>query len=215
MHLLLLQFEPDLARRLTQRLTSARHGVQWCTHVDQARQLRSFDLALLDIESATGPVLDLLTAWRSSGMDQPVALVSAREQSRSRAKGLLLGAHVGLIKPLDVDDVLCWVESASEVREHPRRQALIDRLKTGLDSRRAQCGKDVAALTSLEWAVLMCLAQREGRIYSRPEIEGNLRGHGVLSAASNSVEVIVSRLRKKVGPELISTHWGIGYRLEI
>ena len=214
MQLLLLQFEPDLARRLTHRLMSARHGVQWCTHVDQARPLRSFDLALLDIESATAPVLEMLADWRSGGMKQPVALVSAREQSRSRAKGLLLGAHVGLIKPLAVDDVLGWVESAS-VREQPRRQALVDKLKAGLDSRRAQSGKDQAALTSLEWAVLMCLAQREGRIYSRPEIEGSLREHGVLSAASNSVEVIVSRLRKKVGPELISTHWGIGYRLEI
>jgi two-component system OmpR family response regulator len=141
-------------------------------------------------------------------------MVSAREQSRSRAKALLLGAHVGLIKPLDVDDVLGWVDSAS-VREHPRRQALLDRLKAAMESHRVQSGREPAALTSLEWAVLLCLAQREGRIYSRAEIENALRGDGVLSAASNSVEVIVSRLRKKVGPELISTHRGIGYRLEI
>jgi len=214
MQLLLLQFEPDLARRLTQRLTAAHHGVQWCTHVDQARHLRSFDLALLDIENATAPVLEMLADWRASDMNQPVAVVTAREQTRSRAKGLLLGADVGLIKPLNVEDVLGWIDSTSQ-RDHSRRQVLIDKLKTGLESLCAQCGKDQAALTSLEWAVLMCLAQREGRIYSRPEIEGSLRQHGVLTAASNSVEVIVSRLRKKAGPELISTHRGIGYRLEI
>ena len=214
MQLLLLQFEPALARRLTHRLMSARHGVQWCTHVDQARPLRAFDLALLDIESATAPVMDMLSAWRSGGMTQPVAMVSAREQSRSRAKALLLGADVGLIKPLDVDDVLGWIDSAS-VRDHPRRQALIDRLRAALDAHRAQSGGAPAVLTALEWAVLLCLAQREGRIYSRAEIEGHLREHGILSAASNSIEVIVSRLRKKVGTELISTHRGIGYRLEI
>ena len=188
--------------------------MQWCTHVDQARHLRSFDLALLDIENATAPVLEMLADWRASDMNQPVAVVTAREQTRSRAKGLLLGADVGLIKPLNVEDVLGWIDSTSQ-RDHSRRQVLIDKLKTGLESLCAQCGTDQAALTSLEWAVLMCLAQREGRIYSRPEIEGSLRQHGVLTAASNSVEVIVSRLRKKAGPELISTHRGIGYRLEI
>ena len=66
----------------------------------------------------------------------------------------------------------------------------------------------------MEWAVLACLAQRPGRIYSRSEIENRLADQGLLESSSNSLEVIVSRLRKKLGAEAISTHRGLGYRLE-
>lgn len=66
----------------------------------------------------------------------------------------------------------------------------------------------------MEWAVLACLAQRRGRIYSRNDIESRLELTGLTDAASNSLEVIVSRLRKKLGAETISTHRGLGYRLE-
>ena len=66
----------------------------------------------------------------------------------------------------------------------------------------------------MEWAVLACLAQRSGRIFSRGEIEGRLHGLGLADASSNSLEVIVSRLRKKLGAGTISTHRGLGYRLE-
>lgn len=214
MQLLLLQFEPALARRLTHRLMSSRHGVQWCTHVDQARQARRFDVALLDVDRATRPVMQMLKAWRSDGMDQPVAMVTSPGQSRSRAQGLVLGADVGLIKPLDVDDVLGWIDTACSRRPTTARQG-IDGLTTRLDARRDRMDDPPATLTALEWAVLLCLAERQGRIYSRQAIEAALRDQGVLSAASNSIEVIVSRLRKKIGPELISTHRGIGYRLEI
>lgn len=214
MQLLLLQFEPALARRLTHRLTTARHGVQWCTDVDQARQARAFDVALLDVNQATRPVMQMLKAWRADGMDQPVAMVTSPGQSRSRAQGLVLGADVGLIKPLDVDDVLGWIDTAG-TRRPARPRPGIDGLATRLRARRARADGPPASLTALEWAVLLCLAERQGRIYSRQEIEGALREQGVLSAASNSIEVIVSRLRKKIGPELISTHRGIGYRLEI
>ena len=66
----------------------------------------------------------------------------------------------------------------------------------------------------MEWAVLACLARRPGRIYSRSEIEERLQAGGVAEASSNSLEVIVSRLRKKLGNAAISTHRGLGYRLD-
>ena len=69
-------------------------------------------------------------------------------------------------------------------------------------------------LTPMEWAVLACIARRPGRIYSRGEIEDQLHALGLADAASNSLEVIVSRLRKKLGADAISTHRGLGYRLE-
>ena len=81
-----------------------------------------------------------------------------------------------------------------------------------LDSRAAQRGNERIEFTAMEWGVLACLARHPGRIYSRTEIETHLSKEG--EADSNSLEVIVSRLRKKLGPLAISTHRGLGYRLD-
>jgi two-component system OmpR family response regulator len=75
-------------------------------------------------------------------------------------------------------------------------------------------GDERIDLTQMEWAVLDCLAQHSGRIYGRGEIEDRLHRQGLADASSNSLEVIVSRLRKKLGAATISTHRGLGYRLE-
>ena len=82
------------------------------------------------------------------------------------------------------------------------------------DAHQAWVGGNAVDLTQMEWAVLGCLAQRRGRIFSRSEIENRLHALGLADAASNSLEVIISRLRKKLGATLISTHRGLGYRLE-
>ena len=66
----------------------------------------------------------------------------------------------------------------------------------------------------MAWAVLACLARRRGRICSRSQIESQLDPAGLSEAASNFLAVIVSRLRKKLGADTISTHRGLGYRLE-
>ncbi len=69
-------------------------------------------------------------------------------------------------------------------------------------------------LTRMEWAVLACLAGHRGRIYSRSEIESRLQHEGLAEGISNSLEVVISRLRRKLGAASISTHRGLGYRLE-
>jgi two-component system, OmpR family, response regulator len=213
MHLLLIEPDAALAVRLTVGLAASPHDVQWCTRVDQARQVRSFDAAVLDVDDATGPAMALLADWRRTGLRQPVAVVTAPAQSRSRACGHTLGADVGLIKPIGVHELLNWLDTAHPPHE-PTRCLVRGGLTVDLSARSAQCNGATLKLTSLEWAVLMCLARRPGRIYSRREIESQLRQQGVLAAASNSVEVIVSRLRKKLGRAVISTHRDIGYRLD-
>src|SRR4029077_5462520 len=84
-----------------------------------------------------------------------------------------------------------------------------------IEARRARRAEEVIELTAMEWAVIAILAGRPGRIYSRSEIESHLAAQGLGEADSNSLEVIVSRLRKKLDAAAISTHRGLGYRLEI
>ena len=69
-------------------------------------------------------------------------------------------------------------------------------------------------LTAMEWTVLRVLSGHIGRIYSRADIESTLVSGGLLAGESNTLEVIISRLRKKLGAGLITTHRGLGYRLE-
>ncbi len=84
-----------------------------------------------------------------------------------------------------------------------------------LEHRTVLRGGVVLDLTALEWAILRCLANRPGRIHSRTEIESEISAGGLHSGDSNTLEVIISRLRKKMGTETISTHRGLGYRLDV
>jgi len=94
-------------------------------------------------------------------------------------------------------------------QEARRREAEVD-----LDNRQVRRGRERIELTAMEWAVVSALANHPGRIYSRGEIEQRLAAEGLGEADSNSLEVIISRLRKKLGPASISTHRGLGYRLD-
>ncbi len=91
----------------------------------------------------------------------------------------------------------------------------VGELSLDVDARSVRRGDRPVELTAMEWAVVACLARRPGRIYTRNEIESQLAEQGLGDADSNSLEVIVSRLRKKLGAASISTHRGLGYRLDV
>ncbi|MDO9285531.1 MAG: response regulator transcription factor [Aquabacterium sp.] len=218
MDLLLLEDDADLGRAVTDHLAAARHRVRWCRSIAEAEAAPVPDLALLDLRLPDGDGLALLRAWRAAGQACPVIVLTARDQVSDRIRGLQAGADDYLVKPFDLDELLARVDAVA-------RRALAPQALSGGSGGSGQLRLDVPAhqawrddeaidLTQMEWAVLACLAQRPGRIYSRGEIEGRLAHAGLADAASNSLEVIVSRLRKKLGAETISTHRGLGYRLE-
>jgi two-component system OmpR family response regulator len=224
MQLLLLEDDIDLGQAVVDHLEARGHRVAWmkrCNQVEPALaadarvELMLFDLALPD-----GDAVDLLRRLRAGGERRPVIALTARDQVSDRIRGLQAGADDYLVKPFDLDELVARIDAVA------RRSGVTDPLalrtpQATLDFEakrawRAEGGDGAAVtLTAMEWALLGRLASRPGRIWSRAELEQALQtGAGRDEVDSNSVEVIVSRLRRKLGPALISTHRGLGYRLE-
>jgi len=220
LRLLLLEDDPDLGRAVADHLRSAGHRVQWCRCIADARAAAAPMLALLDLHLPDGDGLDLLRGWRAAGQTWPVIVLTARDQVSDRIRVLQAGADDYLVKPFDLDELLARVSAVSRRALAPVLGSASDLAdlpslrRIDLDTHQAWLGTERLDLTQMEWAVLACLAQRRGRIYNRSEIEVRLDAVGLAEAASNSLEVIVSRLRKKLGADAITTHRGLGYRLE-
>ncbi len=217
MHLLLLEDDADLGRAVADHLRAAGHVVTWCCTIAEARAAAVPSLALLDLHLPDGDGLTLLSDWRGAGRQEPVIVLTARDQVSDRIRGLQAGADDYLVKPFDLDEMLARVTAvARRTATNAAAQVVtaLGQLRLDIGSHQAWLGTEPIDLTHMEWAVLACLAQRPGRTYSRGEIEGQLLVQGLAESVSNSLEVIISRLRKKLGAAVISTHRGLGYRLE-
>ena len=211
MNILLLEDDIDLGQAVTDHLEVAGHSVHWCKLIAQARRVEDPDLALLDLHLPDGDALLMLREWRAAGRTLPVIVLTARDQVSDRIRGLQAGADDYLVKPFDLNELLARIDAVCR-RGVPPPKLMVGSVALDLDSRAAQRGNERIEFTAMEWGVLTCLARHPGRIYSRTEIETHLSKEG--EADSNSLEVIVSRLRKKLGPLAISTHRGLGYRLD-
>ena len=183
----------------------------------QALGERAFDIVLLDLSLPDGEGTDLLQKLRRSpggGLPDaktPVLVVSARSQLRSRLSALDLGADGYVIKPVHLEEVAAVVRAllrrrttlaAGQIRH---RELVVDPA-----SRLVQRGGAPVELTEQEFAVLLALLEDRPRPLSRADIQarsGNRVGDG------NAVEVHVHHLRRKLGPAVIQTVRGVGYRM--
>jgi two-component system OmpR family response regulator len=213
MQVLLLEDDIDLGQAVTDHLEAAGHNVHWCKLISQARSLTDADIVLLDLNLPDGDGLSLLREWRSAGRPVPVIVLTARDQVSDRIRGLQAGADDYQVKPFDLDELLARIEAVLR-RGAPPPSLMIGDVSLDIEARRAKRSDEAVELTAMEWAVLAILAGRPGRIFTRSEIESQLAVQGLGDADSNSLEVIVSRLRKKLDAKAISTHRGLGYRLD-
>ena len=213
MEILLLEDDADLGQAVAAHLAGAGHQVHWHRHALAGRAIAS-DLALLDLGLPDGDGLALLQEWRAGGDTRPVIVLSARDQLSDRIAALQRGADDYLVKPFDLDELLARIDAVARRCGRPPALCAGDLLLDVPARQLRRAGRPVE-LTAMEWCVLGCLARRPGRIYSRGDIEQSLADASLGDAQSNSIEVIVSRLRKKIGAAAISTHRGLGYRLEL
>lgn len=212
-NILLLEDDIDLGQAVVEHLEAAGHRLHWCKLLAQARDQPLPALALLDLQLPDGDGLTLLRDWRARGRDLPVLLLTAQDQVSDRVRGLRAGADDYLVKPFDLDELLARIEALwRRARPMPRLQ--LGALSLDLARREAQCAGQRVELTAMEWALLAELAAQPGRICERGRLEEALVPHQLGHAASNTLEVMISRLRRKLGPERISTHRGLGYRFE-
>ena len=216
MRILLVEDEPTLRAQLREALEAAAYAVDEADNGRDAHFLgdtESFDAVILDLGL---PVLDGLTVlkrWRDAGRTMPVLILTARDNWSEKVAGIDAGADDYLTKPFH------WEELLARLRALIRRAAgqASPVLRCGdlqLDTRsgRVTLGGQPITLTSHEFKVLDYLMHRPGAVVSRAELTEHIYAQD-FDRDSNTIEVFVGRLRKKLPPGLIETVRGLGYRL--
>ena len=216
MRVLLVEDEAALAQPLKQTLSEAGYAVDWVDNGRDAWALggaQTFDAVVLDLGLPQMDGLSVLKRWRSEGMAAPVLILTARDQWHEKVAGIDAGADDYLTKPFHTEELLARVRALIR-----RAQGLASpTLACGplaLDTRSGRVTLDghPVTLTSHEYKVLAYLMHRPGAVVSRAELTEHIYAQD-FDRDSNTIEVFVGRLRKKLPAELIETVRGLGYRL--
>jgi two-component system response regulator QseB len=172
-----------------------------------------YDLALLDLGLPRRDGLEILKSLRRSGKELPVVIITARDSVADRVTGLDNGADDYLVKPFDLDELLARARAVIRRREG-RASPEISYGSLSLDPvKRIVSFRGVPVeLSAREFAVLEALMKEPGAVVSRDKLEDAVYGWGE-EIGSNSIEVHLHHLRRKLLPELIRNVRGVGYRI--
>lgn len=184
-----------------------------CSDADNAMRTASYDAIVLDLMLPDGSGMDVLKRMRSRGSDAPVLLLTARDSVAERIAGLDTGADDYLGKPFDLDEVAARLRALVR-RAAGRSAALMTWRDIVVDPARftvEKSGTEVS-LSRREFAVLRALMDRPGTVLSKVQIEDRLYGWQE-DIESNAIEVHIHHLRTKLGPGVIETVRGLGYRI--
>lgn len=177
-------------------------------------ETNDFEAVVLDLGLPVLPGLDVLKAWRRAGVDTPVLVLTARDAWTDRVEGLNAGADDYLGKPFQSAEVVARLRALTR-RAAGRAQPVLVRGDITLDPAAGQVRLKGQALdlTARELMVLTYLMHRAGRIVSQGELADHVYALDD-TRESNTIEVYVARLRKKLGKDSIRTIRGLGYRMD-
>lgn len=216
MRILLVEDDAALAEGIAKALRTENFAVDIAANGEDGAHLGdtgSYDVAVLDLGLPIKSGITVLEEWRAAGRALPVLILTARDGWSEKVAGFRAGADDYLTKPFRVEELVM------------RLRALVRRA-TGHAAARIVCGPVTfdaqtgqveldglpLRLTALEWRVLSTLMLRKGVVVDRLDLLDHVY-EGDADPDSNSLEVIVGRLRKKIGAELIETVRGRGYRM--
>jgi two-component system, OmpR family, response regulator len=213
---LLVEDDDTLGSAVRDHVIATGHAVEWVKEIGDATEASSavsYGLILLDLQLPDGSGIEFLRGLRRRQNVTPVMILTARDQITDRIEGLNSGADDYLVKPFNLGELTARIMAvARRYSGSPQPTLRIGDIEIDQPQRRVLIeGKDVM-LTGREWAVLDLLVTRPGAIVSKDRIEEALYAFGS-EIESNTVEVYVSRLRKKIGKDRIRTARGIGYCL--
>ena len=216
MKILLVEDDPALAGAIARALRAENFVVDVASNGEDGQHLgdtETYDSAVLDLGLPKVSGIDVLKAWRAAGRTLPVLILTARDGWSDKVEGFKAGADDFLVKPFRVEEVVMRLRAL--VRRAAGQASPV--IACGPLSYDAQLGTFALdglplRLTALEWRVLSCLALRKETIVARLDLLGRVYD-GDAEVDSNSLEVIVARLRRKIGHRLIETVRGRGYRL--
>lgn len=216
MRILLVEDDPGLGMAVQDQILAEGHGVDRVTTLADARACVDgvgYDLVLLDLMLPDGSGLSFLRDLRARGSVTPVIILTARDRITERIEGLNAGADDYLVKPFDLDELSARIGAvARRYAGNPNPLIRLGPLEVDLASRSIFGPDGRIDLSQREWAIFEALIQRPGSIVTKPQLEERLYALDS-EVESNTIEVYVSRLRKKLGRDAIETLRGLGYRL--
>jgi DNA-binding response OmpR family regulator len=218
MRILLVEDDELLGDGIQKSLSHLGFTVDWLRdgiQGEHALSCEEYAAVVLDIGLPRQDGLSLLNAVRQKGIGTPVLILTARDSKQDKLKGFNLGADDYVIKPIDMEEL------AARLRALIRRSAgrAIMRMRIGAveidpDLHQAWLAGQPVELSAKEFAVLELLMQNAGRVLTRAQLEQSLYGWED-STESNTIEVFIHHLRKKLGSDFIMTLRGIGYTIRL
>jgi two-component system OmpR family response regulator len=217
MRILVVEDDRDLQRLLVKALADAGYAVDSATDGEEAHFLgdtEPYDAIVLDLGLPKMDGVTVLEKWRKAGRTMPVLILTARDRWSDKVAGFDAGADDYLAKPFHTEELLARLRAVlRRSAGHASAEIEIGKLRVDTRTSRVTYAGAVIKLTSLEYRLLSYLAHHKGRVVSRSELIEHLYDQD-FDRDSNTIEVFVGRLRKKLGPDTIQTVRGLGYCLD-
>ena len=214
MRLLVVEDDPDLNRQLTSALTDAGYVVDRAFDGEEGRFLgesEPYDAVILDIGLPKMDGISVLEAWRRNKRTMPVLVLTARDSWSDKVAAI--GADDYVTKPFRMEELLARVRALLR-RQTQHASAVLAVGDLALDTRHSRVSKAglPVELSPLEYRVLQYLMHHAGRAVSQIELTEHVYGQD-FERDSNAIEVLVARLRRKLGAEAVKTRRGYGYHV--
>lgn len=216
MRILIVEDDPHLSQQITQALATQNYVTDVAMDGEQAHYLiavESFDAVILDLGLPKIDGLSLLKQWRAQGIQLPVLILTARDSWHEKVSGMDAGADDYVTKPFHIQELLARVRALLR-RSAGHASAILQCGQLQLDTRQAQFSLDYhpLTLTGHEYKVLAYLMHRLGQVVSRTELTEHIYAQDQ-DRDSNTIDVFIGRLRKKIPADYIRTVRGMGYQL--
>lgn len=216
MRLLIVEDDKMLGASMAHAMERSGYVVNWVTEAEDgaaSAQSQAYDAIILDLGLPNADGVDLLRKLRARGDATPVVIVTAQDMLARKVEALDAGADDYVVKPFDLDELLARVRVQVR-RKDGRSSNVIEAgdVKVDLSARVVTKADAPVQLTAKEFKVLAELLRRMGRFVSKSELEAEIYD-GESGAESNTVEVTIYALRRKLGADLILTARGMGYMI--
>ncbi|MFD1702189.1 response regulator transcription factor [Methylopila henanensis] len=216
MRLLVVEDDPDLNRQITAALEEAGYAVDRAFDGEEGHFLgdtEPYDAIVLDIGLPKKDGISVLEQWRRDGRTAPVLILTARDRWSDKVQGFDAGADDYVAKPFHMEEVLARLRALlRRATGHASSELLCGPVRLDTRAGRVTLDGNAIKLTSHEYRLLAYLMHHQGRVVSRTELVEHMYDQD-FDRDSNTIEVFVGRLRKKLGSDLIQTVRGLGYVL--
>jgi len=216
MRVLVVEDDPDLARQLKDALTGAGYAVDVAYDGEEGHFLgdtEPYDVVILDLGLPKIDGLTVLGRWRRARRKMPVLILTARDRWSEKVAGFDAGADDYVAKPFQMEEVLARIRALiRRAAGHASAELECGDLRINSGTGRVTVGGVPIKLTAQEFRLIDYLMHHKGKIVSRTELVEHIYDQD-FDRESNTIEVFVGRLRKKLGANYITTVRGLGYRL--